>query len=131
MKKRVVSSFIGVVLILCMSFSASAGVIVPFWDNAQTIALNLAFSGSGATGSAVINGKAGTTKITATLTLEKLVGTKYVFVDSWSGSSSSSTLAFSGTASGITSGTYRLTCVSNVTRNGSVETITNSISRVK
>lgn len=121
MKRRVIATILTFCLIcagVTMTAAASQPSIVPLWDNASGVTLGLTKSGSNVNWCGTITGKSGTTKITATYILYKLTDGSYKFVDSWYKSGTSATLRSSGTASGCTSGTYKLSVSGVVTRNG-------------
>jgi len=83
----------------------------------------MSLNGGKITSEGVIVGKSGTTGISVTFTLEKLVNGKYIYVDSWSASSSSILLSKTNYTSSCTSGTYKLSVSGTVTKGGYSEDI--------
>lgn len=112
-------------LIFCLGMSVYAQ---PRYSDNNRIVLSLTFSSSkGATCYGKITGDVGTTSITnCTVTLTDSNGNP---IKSWSNlSSAGSTLIFSKTASEVTKGeTYTLSVTAEVHRNGSSETVSDSI----
>lgn len=105
--------------------------IAPFWQNVQHIVLDLQFTGSTAECSGVVRGNSGTTRITATFTLERQnANGTWSSVASWSESADDSLLTFSASHSSVTTTgntTYRLRVTALVTRNGVTEVATFSV----
>lgn len=99
------------------------------WVNTASITLNMSRSNNKVTSETVVTGKAGTTSISASFTLERLVNGNYVLVDSWTASSSSMLLKDIHTTSNCPSGTYKLTVEATVTRNGTSEYVSDSLSK--
>lgn len=95
------------------------------WSNISTVVSTLGFSGThgGATGS--VDGKPGTTKVEATLTVYKQVGNIWEYVDSDSDSTTTEdyvvlSVGFSGTSNTC----YKSVFEVSVTRNGTTESTT-------
>jgi len=110
--------------------SSNGAVVAPKWANVSDVLLSLSFANGVASCDGAVFGYSGTTKISATLTLErKNTNGIYTYVDSWSTNANSSQLFVSGTASVASGYTYRLRISANVTRNGSVENISVSIEK--
>jgi len=99
------------------------------WTNTATIALAMSMNNGTITSEGQILGKAGTTRISVTFTLEKLVNGKYSYVDSWSASSNSMICNSSHPTSNCTSGTYRLTVKGTVTKDNYAEPIEYSLTK--
>ena len=98
--------------------------VAPFWDNIWSISLGLSRSGGNVNWSGDVVGFPGTTRITATFTLERVDDFgRFAFVNSWSHSTNSAVLMASGSTPGAV-GTYRLTITTTVTRHGINETVT-------
>ena len=93
------------------------------WTNTATISIDMKLSNGTITSEGQILGKAGTTRISVTFTLDKLVNGVYKYVDSWSASSNSMLCSSSHKTSGCTSGTYKLTVKGTVTKDGYAEPI--------
>lgn len=110
----------------CLSTSVSAE---PRYSDNSTITLGLSYSLSGASCYARIKGSAGTTSISnCTVTLTDGKGS---VVKSWTNlSATGTTLSISKTVSGVTKGeTYTLSITATINRNGSSETVYDSISK--
>lgn len=110
----------------CLSISVFAE---PRYSDTHKITLSLTYSASGAECYARITGSAGTTSISnCTVTLTDSKGN---MVKSWTNlSATGTTLTISKTASGVTKGeTYTLSVTATVNRNGSSETVSDSVSK--
>lgn len=103
--------------------SRQAMLIQPHWTNTESISSSLTFSGTTANCGARIVGMSGTTRISATFTLQRRVNGTWVTIKTWTESSSSNTLNFSGTHTVTKGFTYRLSVNATVTRNGVSETV--------
>ena len=126
MKKQVLAT----ILCLCIVIGVIGGPIAHAkWTNTQTITLSLSLSNGTVTSEGTVRGKSGTSNISVTFTLEKLVGNQYVYVDSWSDSSNSIYLGNTHYTNNCTSGTYKLTIAGTVTKGGVVEDIENWFSK--
>lgn len=105
-------------------------IIQPFWINTDSIIVGLSFTDTTANCDAKVSGMTGTTKINATVTLERKVNGSYTAVKTWSNQSvSGDTLRFSDTYSVTKGYTYRLTITADVTRNGAIETVSNWVEK--
>lgn len=126
-KIRLLISFFTVLcVIFCLSISVSAE---PRYSDNCSITLKLTYSSSGASCYARIKGNTGTTSISnCNVTLTDSSGDT---VKSWTNlSANGTTLIFSKTASGVTKGeTYTLSVTATVKRNGSSETVSDSVTR--
>lgn len=130
---RIQKRGLGILVAVLLMFSvvpitaqAAAPVgIMPLWTNTFSASASLQISSGTASCSGSVIGFSGTTRITATFTLErKNTNGTFSAVKTWSGlSSNSATLTFSGTHT-VSSGTYRLKGTAVVTRNGTSETVT-------
>lgn len=116
--------------VLCITFCLSIAVSAePRYSDNCTITLGLTYSSSGASCYAKIKGSAGTTGISnCTLSLEDSSGN---VVKSWTNLSvSGSILSVSKTTSSVVKGeTYTLSITATVTRNGTSETVSDSITK--
>lgn len=130
MKKFKMLILIAVLTLTCLvspNASASAAnnggiTIEPNWNNADYVSVSLTFSGTTANCVASVRGKPGTTKIVATIKLEQVNVSPSPAT--WPKTVNSDILDFSGTYSSVSKGnTYRLTITADVTRNGTVETV--------
>lgn len=138
--KRLAAFLLGVMLLLAQSISAHAEVlpsvfqgaeesvsISPLWTNINDIQLDLYFENGNACCAGIIDALSGTTKITATFTLERKTASRWSLEKSWSQSSSTNSLSFFGTDAVSSGYTYRLSVTTNVTRNGVTETASTSV----
>jgi hypothetical protein len=109
--------------------SADSGMSLQ-WANASTVTAVISLDGSTATCKATIVGKSGTTYIEADLRLYRQNTTgSWTLVDSWLNRSVSGINLQISEPHTVTSGTYKLTVDGEVTRNGTVETVSNSVER--
>jgi len=102
------------------------------WANVTSISLGISYSGTTATCSGLIRGISSVNSISATFTLRRVnANGTTTLVRTWSESSSTSSLNFSGTYSLVSRGeTYRLEVVATVTTtSGSSETVRDSFER--
>lgn len=93
------------------------------WTNCSTISLAINLKNGTMTSEGQIIGKQGTTRISVTFTLEKLVNGKYTYVDSWPASSNSMLCSSIRQTTGCTSGTYKLSVAGTVTKDNYAEPI--------
>lgn len=93
------------------------------WSNTSSIQLNMSLKSGTITSEGQVLGKAGTTRIEVTFTLEKLINGQYTYVDSWTENSNSILLSSSHKTSNCTSGTYKLTISGTVTKDNYAEPI--------
>ena len=102
----------------------------PHWENTSSVTAGLSFSGTTANCSAIVVGLSGTTRIVATIRLERLEDGILRPVRTWSNqSANASTLTFSNTHTVTRGFTYRLTVEADVTRNGVTERATSWVER--
>jgi len=97
------------------------------WTHLKSISLSISRTGSTVTSETTIKGQPGTTKISASYKLEKLVNGNYQSVDTWTASSSSAILYNSRNTTNCTAGTYKLSVTVTITRDGTKETVTDSL----
>jgi hypothetical protein len=102
--------------------------VSPQWDHVNDITLDMYYENGKANCSGKIRALSGTTKISAVFKLERKTGSGWSFEKSWSKSSNFSTLSFFDTYSVPKGYTYRLSVTADVTRNGTTETVTSSVS---
>lgn len=96
------------------------------WANCASITLDMRRSNNKITSDSGITGKAGTTNITASYILERLVSGSYVEVDAWTASSNSMILSDSHETPNCPAGNYKLSVSATVTRNGIPEDVSES-----
>lgn len=112
-----------------VSVTAFADQIQPYYSDTTPVKLSLGFSSGKAICSVMITGKSGTTSINdCTMTLTDDSGT---VIATWNNLSASGTvLSSTKTASSVTKGeTYTLSVTATINRNGSSETVSNSVTR--
>jgi len=140
MKKRILSTLLGICMILSLvqmpAFAATDPDTTRItndgnqlrWSNTATITLNMSYSRGTISWSGSVLGKSDVTKISVTYTLYKQNSNgSYSKVDSWTDSTTSSTiLVSSGSATG-TAGTYKLTISGTVTAPGGSESVSTDI----
>lgn len=143
MKIRRTFVFMLVVTILCASgISVFAGelpgqnvfsgnVITPCWTNTESIHLNLGFSGIRADCGAMVIGKTGTSRITATVKLQrKNTNGTYTNVKTWSGLSTNDSILTFNNSYNVTRGyTYRLMINATVYKGSSGENVSHYVER--
>jgi len=133
---------LALVLLCTMSISASGAdvpgkqikandVIVPYWTNTESIKLDLNFSGKRADCSALVIGKMGTSKITATVKLQrKNSNGTYTTVKTWSNLQTNGTVfSFSQSYNVTRSYTYRLVINATVYKDGSSENVSQQVEK--
>lgn len=101
-------------------------IIEPFWISKTNAESYLRVNGSFINCGGIVQGKSGTSKISATMTLEERDGWSWRRVDHWSKISYSDYLSMSGSYRAVSGRTYRLTINADVTVNGVVERVSNS-----
>jgi len=97
--------------------------INPLWQNVNQANARLTFSGTTAHCNVTITGFSGTTRITATMRLERVVGNTAVTVRTWTQTVDGSRLTMNESATVTTTGNYRLRVDATVVRNGVSESI--------
>lgn len=103
--------------------SADSGVHV-MYTNTDSVSAYLDFSGTRADCSAIVEGKSGTTKITATVYLKRVVGTTKTTVKAWTGLSTSGESFSFDDSYYVSSGyNYELEIKAKVYRGGAVESV--------
>lgn len=83
MKKRFLTLFMTMILLICFGTNAYAALpetVEPLWDNIQSIIHFIDFNGNTGNSTADIYGKSGTTNITGTLNVYKQTTTGWVLV---------------------------------------------------
>jgi hypothetical protein len=134
MKKKMVSCAMAVLLLLTVNtpaFAATASAknavgsgIHIMLVNTDSAKATLNFSGTRAACSAVVDGKSGTTKITATALLKRVNSNGTTTVKTWSGLSTTSESPYFDSSYYVARGyTYELEIDAKVYRNGTVESI--------
>ncbi len=128
MKKFLSLILAGIVLLSCCIGTQAAlpETLVPLWDNIGSISNIISVNGNEGTAEVTITGKSGTTKISATLTVYKQVGDDWVYVDSDSDSVNSRILNLKVDFTGVANVNYKSVVNISVTRNGIVETTTDT-----
>ncbi|MCL2199737.1 MAG: hypothetical protein FWB80_12525 [Defluviitaleaceae bacterium] len=109
---------------LAMTTATIAAVpIQPLWQNVEQATARVTHSGTTAQCTARIIGLSGTTRISATMTLERVTDSNVITVRTWTQTTNSSSLVMSESATVTSSGTYRVRVDATVTRNGVAESI--------
>ena len=140
MRKRFVSSILClVIVIVAMGVPLASAVNLKSvdlsegpktrWQHTRSIALDMSFNNRTITSNGTITGHTGTTGISAIFILERLVNNQYEFVDSWTATSSTIILTSSRTTQNCDRGTYKLSVTAWVTRNGTLETVSDSLTK--
>lgn len=120
-----------IVLVLTIILSISTGIptltaeVSPMYVNVEDLKISLSYSGSLAHCFVSIEGRSGTTKISATMTLQRrnTDGT-YITLKTWPTESVNSEEFSMSKSYAVTEGcTYRLNISGNVTRNGTDEPV--------
>ncbi|GHV16569.1 hypothetical protein FACS18949_18430 [Clostridia bacterium] len=124
MGKRILAAVAALcILMSTATMGLAAPGIAPLWTNVSNTTTSITFSGSSAVCSVGIVGKAGTTSISATYTLEIKGSGGYSSVGSWRESSSKQILTSSQTYSVKPGQTYRLNVTASATASGGTENI--------
>ena len=134
MKTKIVSFTMAVLLMLTVNVPAFAATtadknfsgseIIMMLVNTDDAKANLNFSGTRANCSAVVDGKSGTTKITATALLKRVNRNGTTTVKSWTGLSAAGDTFYFDKSYYVASGyTYEFEINAKVYRNGTVENI--------
>mgnify|MGYP007066368008 FL=1 len=136
MKNRVIASLLAGVMVLAVhapAFAAAQGLEkVPasgmhvMFTNADSVESSLNFSGEQANCLGIVEGKAGTTKITATILLKRIEGNEATTVKVWSASALGDALYFDKTYYVAGGYTYQLELDADVFRNGTAEFVSAS-----
>jgi len=105
--------------------------IILFWDNADSVILDIRFSGNTATCSAMIEGKSNMSSIKADFALKRADANGLTTLKTWTGrSSSTGVLDFSETYSAATKGeTYVFEVTATVTAGGTTEKISDYVQK--
>ncbi|MCL1883709.1 MAG: hypothetical protein FWF81_08165 [Defluviitaleaceae bacterium] len=132
MKRRMnyISILLALLFTLCMPTAVVSAFqtveytpIQPLWQNVSNATALLTHSGTSAHCSLSIVGLPGTTRITATMRLERVTGNNVSVIRTWTHTVNASHLAVSESAGVTANGTYRLQISATVVRNGVSEHI--------
>lgn len=109
--------------------SSANNVVTPQWTNTERIDLNLSFSGIQANCSAIVTGKTGTSKITASVILQqKNSNGTYTNVKQWSGlCANGSRLTFNSNYNVNKKYTYRMTINATVYQGSTGENVSHYV----
>ena len=137
MKKRIFSTILGICMIFLLIQMPALAATDPSeprssnnnrllrWTNTSTITLNMSSNNGTISWSGLVKGDSDVTKISVTYTLYKQSSNgKYSKVDSWTDSTTSSTMLISSGSTSGTAGTYKLAISGTVTAPGYAEPIT-------
>ncbi|MCL1884278.1 MAG: hypothetical protein FWF81_11090 [Defluviitaleaceae bacterium] len=131
-KRKYVSILLALLFTISMQIPAIATTthqemdfvsVQPFWQNVNRANATLTISGTTANCRATITGLAGTTRITATMHLQRIIGNSVVTVRTWTQTANSGSLVMSESATVTANGNYHLRVDATVVRNGVTETI--------
>lgn len=133
-KKKYLSLLLALVLALSLQLPVMANSlgdgtaeqyvpIQPLWQNVNSATARLTISGTTAHCSATIVGLSGTTRITATLRLERVNGNSVTSVASWTRTVNGNRLVMSESNAISANGNYRVRLDATVVRNGVSENI--------
>jgi hypothetical protein len=113
------------------SASAAQSGIAPFWTNTSTVTVSILLSGTSATCEAEVVGFPGTTSITGNMYLyKKNQNGTFTLLKSWLNQSVSGNVLEMSESYTVTGGvTYKLSVSAVVTRNGTSESVSNSVER--
>ena len=122
--KRLVS--VSLSLILCLfllqgpayAISLKDDMNMPMWVDTNRSNVGIRINGSNATCYGLIKGARNTTKVSATMSLQKKSGSSWTTVKTWSSSNSGSSLSFSRSASVSKGNAYRLQVKATTVTNG-------------
>lgn len=132
MKTKLIALVTALVLLISVNVPAFATVkpkssdsgIHIMYTNTDSASAYLDFSGTRADCSAIVEGKSGTTKITATVYLKRVVGSTKTTVKAWTGlSASGDSFSFDKSYYAASGYNYELEIKAKVYRNGTVESI--------
>lgn len=129
MSKRILAgtiAFVIVILVCPLHTQAQYIEIAPYYTNIDSMSANISYSGNTATCSVTVDGKPGASKITITMSIQRLEsdGT-YTTLHTWAADSANSdTHDTSKTRSVVRGQRYRTSAVVSVTRSGTTETKT-------
>jgi hypothetical protein len=136
MKKRVAAislALILVAMVLPVQAQAQTIGIMPLYTNTSSISVFISFSGTQATCEADVIGKTSTSKISITLSIQRLESNgTYTTVKTWpEESKNSGDFYLSKTYTCEKGKSYRTHVTAKVTRNGTTETVTSNSGTVK
>lgn len=126
--KRLVSLSLSLILCLFLlqgpayAISLKDDMNMPMWVDSRSSKVNLTINQGNVVASARIIGKSGTTKVSATIYLQKKSGSSWTTVKTWSSSNAGAYLSFSNSASVSKGNTYRLQVKITTVTNGKSET---------
>lgn len=105
-----------------------SGIMQPQWINTDVVTAELSFSGDCADCAAIVYGKSGTTKITATAVLSRVTSSGTYAVKTWMNLSTTGDTFYFDKQYYVSSGyTYEFTINAWVYRNGTVEYVTETV----
>ncbi|WP_444642588.1 hypothetical protein ACRQU7_18625 [Caproiciproducens sp. R1] len=132
MKTKLMALVTALVLLITVNVPAFAAVkpassdsdMHIMYTNTDSASAYLDFSGTRADCSAIVEGKSGTTQITATVYLKRVVGSTKTTVKAWTGLSTSGETFYFDNSYYVSSGyTYEVEIKAKVYRNGTAESI--------
>lgn len=129
--KKVVSITLTLAILFAVCVSASAATvqpIEPLWDNTQSVVSSINLDSTNSSATAEIVGKPGTVKIEATLTVYRLMGEDWLYINQVTESVNSDVLYTAVNFTALGGSTYKSILVVNVTNSAGV---TESIQRAR
>jgi hypothetical protein len=92
---------LSLVLMLCMlccsmSVFTSALIVQPLWTNINNMSVSITFDGTDGIARGIAKRQTGVTSMEGTVTFYKYVSSQWVYVNQWSGSSTSTSLVITG-----------------------------------
>ena len=121
MKKRFLSALLCICLVVAVVGFATTPTAQARWTNTRSIKLDMALKNDQMTSEGTISGYVGTTSISASFVLEKLVNGQYQYVDSWVAFSNTILLSSSRLTQNCTGGTYKLSISGTVVKDNHAE----------
>lgn len=103
---------------LCLQANALAPDLSPMWNNIFKLSNRIVFDGTNGNANGSVSGKSGTSSISGTLTVYRQSGSSWIYVDSVSGTSSTTTLSLGLDFAAISGGYYKSVYEVSVTING-------------
>lgn len=125
--KRIMSGVFSTLMLasgVCVDVNATVNlpnIVEPMWDNVTAIRLDFDFDYN--TVDLTINGKLGTTRIDATVEIYEKSGSRWIFIDEYTGGVNGTILSLDCPFNPTTGKTYKAVLSGTVTRNGITEDI--------
>jgi hypothetical protein len=128
-KKMLALCLAAILVFTAAPITQASAAVTPLWINTSTVSTAILFSGTDATCQVSINALSGST-IEADIYLYKQnANGTYSLEESWLDETSASIFFFSEPYTVISGKTYKLSVTAVVTRNGTSETVSSSVTR--